>query len=272
MILNSRSIKTETPSPDSEFMTTHKTQERILDVAERHFARRGYYGASLRSITTEAGVQLALVHYHFKSKEKLYRAVFARRVNALTERRLGMLAEGAAGKRGRPTLEQVVRALVAPTLELCSSEEGGRHYGQMLGPLINDPEDRARDILTELFDPVARRFITAIRQAAPELDVAAAHWGYYFAIGAMVQALAKTGRIERLSDSRCDSGDVEIVIDSLVQFITAGLNALAPAARKPRSAKREISKRDAKKKSRMRVAALSSSRSVARSPSGGTTT
>ena len=56
-------------------MATRKTQERILDVAERHFAHRGYYGASLRSITTEAGVQLALVHYHFKSKEQLYRAV-----------------------------------------------------------------------------------------------------------------------------------------------------------------------------------------------------
>jgi AcrR family transcriptional regulator len=252
-------------------MSTRQTPERILDVAERHFARRGYYGASLRSITTEAGVQLALVHYHFKSKEKLYRAVIARRVEALTERRLAMLAESGRGRRRRQKLEDVVRALVAPTVELCSTEEGGRHYGQMLGQIINNPEDRAQHILIELFDPVARRFIAAIREAAPQLGVAAAHWGYYFAIGAMVQALAKTGRIERLSNGRCDSGNVEIIIDNLVRFITAGLKALAASESKSRpQTKGRAGKRQVKKKMRLRVAALAGGRPAIRSAAGGT--
>jgi AcrR family transcriptional regulator len=267
MILNSRSIKTFDDEPDPRIMTTRQTPERILDVAERHFARRGYYGASLRSITTEAGVQLALVHYHFKSKEKLYRAVIARRVEALTEQRFAMLAERPAGRRGRPSVEQVVRALVAPTLELCrSDEDGGRYYGQMLGPLINDPEDRAEKILAELFDPIARRFLQALREAAPGADDAALNWGYYFAIGAMVQALAKTGRIERLSNGLCNSGDVNVVIDSLVRFITAGITALASSAGKSRPAKLQT-----KKKSRLRAAALAQSRPAARSSSGGRT-
>jgi len=252
-------------------MTTRQTPERILDVAERHFARRGYYGASLRSITTEAGVQLALVHYHFKSKEKLYRAVIARRVEALTARRLAMLAEG-GGRRRRPRLDDVVRALVAPTVELCSTEKGGSHYGQMLGQIINNPEERAQNLLIELFDPVARHFVAAIRAAAPRLDAAAAHWGYYFAIGAMVQALAKTGRIERLSGGRCDSRDAEIIIDNLVRFITAGLKALAASGTKRRPHLKSAPKRQARKKARLRVAALAGGRPVIRSRAGGKTT
>ena len=252
-------------------MTTRPTPERILDVAERHFARRGYYGASLRSITTEAGVQLALVHYHFKSKDKLYRAVIARRVEALTAERLAMLEAG-GGRRRKPKLEDVVRALVAPTVALCSNETGGRFYGQMLGQIINNPEERAQELLIELFDPVARRFIAAVREAAPKLDLAAAHWGYYFAIGAMVQALAKTGRIERLSGGRCDSRDAPIIIDNLTRFITAGFNALAASHAKGRTtAKSRPAKRQTKKKARLKVAALASGRPATRSRAGGRT-
>lgn len=245
-------------------MSTRQTPERILDVAERHFARLGYYGASIRAITTDAGVQLALVHYHFKSKDKLYRAVIARRVQALTAERVAMLEAG-SGRRRRPPLEQVVRALVAPTVELCSSEEGGRRYGQMLGQIINNPEERAQQLLIELFDPVARRFVAAIRAAEPRLDSAAAHWGYYFAIGAMVQALAKTGRIERLSGGRCDSGDAGTIIDNLVRFITAGLEALAASGAKSRPRPKAAPKRQARtrKKSRLPEAALAAGRARA---------
>jgi AcrR family transcriptional regulator len=240
-------------------MTTRQTPERILDVAERHFARLGYYGASIRAITTEAGVQLALVHYHFKSKDKLYRAVIARRVQALTAERVAMLEAG-GGRRRRPTLEHVVRALVAPTVELCSTEEGGRHYGQMLGQIINNPEERAQQLLIELFDPVAHRFVAAIRAAEPRLDPAGAHWGYYFAIGAMVQALAKTGRIERLSGGRCDSRDAGTIVDNLVRFITAGLKALAASGAKSRPRPKAAAKRQTGKKARLPVAALAAGR------------
>ena len=260
------------PALSTRQLATRQTRERILDVAERHFARLGYYGASLRSITSDAGVQLALVHYHFKSKDKLYRAVIARRVEALTTERIAMLDAGGS-RRGKPRLEQVVRALVAPTVELCSGEGGGHFYGQMLGQIINNPEERAQEILIELFDPVAHRFIAAVRRAAPRLDVAAANWGYYFAVGAMVQALAKTGRIERLSGGRCESRDAETVIDNLTRFITAGFNALAESDAKVRpQAKNRPAKRQPKKKARLKVAALTGNRSAIRSRAGGKAT
>ena len=50
------------------------TKERILDTAERFFAERGYGATSLRSIIAAAEVNLAAVHYHFRSKEALHAA------------------------------------------------------------------------------------------------------------------------------------------------------------------------------------------------------
>ena len=64
-----------------------------MDAAERLFARRGFHGASLRDITAAAGVDLALVNYHFGSKKRLLAAVLERRGQVLNEERLRRLAQ-----------------------------------------------------------------------------------------------------------------------------------------------------------------------------------
>lgn len=48
---------------------------RILDVAAREFAARGYRGVSMQRIAVEAGVSKANVFHHYKSKDALYQAV-----------------------------------------------------------------------------------------------------------------------------------------------------------------------------------------------------
>jgi AcrR family transcriptional regulator len=48
------------------------TRDRILEVARRRFASRGYDAISLRSIATEAEVDPALVIHYFGSKEGLF--------------------------------------------------------------------------------------------------------------------------------------------------------------------------------------------------------
>jgi AcrR family transcriptional regulator len=52
------------------------TKKRILDAAERLFAREGFHSTSLRMLTKEAGVNLAAVNYHFGSKEELINFCF----------------------------------------------------------------------------------------------------------------------------------------------------------------------------------------------------
>ncbi|WP_071337304.1 TetR/AcrR family transcriptional regulator [Streptomyces albidoflavus] len=72
----------------------NRTREQILDAARECFAERGYDATSVRRIAETAGVDQALVHHFYGTKEKLF-------LNAL-EIPLRMpeaLAEAAAGDR-----------------------------------------------------------------------------------------------------------------------------------------------------------------------------
>ena len=50
------------------------TREAILTAARTTFAERGFDAASIRTIATAAGVDPALVHHYFGTKEELFRA------------------------------------------------------------------------------------------------------------------------------------------------------------------------------------------------------
>jgi len=53
----------------------HDTKARILDAAFRRLAREGYAALSTREIARDAGVNHALIHYHFRTKDQLVIAV-----------------------------------------------------------------------------------------------------------------------------------------------------------------------------------------------------
>ncbi len=52
------------------------TEEKILEAAKQVFLRDGYHGARMDTIAKEADVNKALLHYYFRSKEKLFEAIF----------------------------------------------------------------------------------------------------------------------------------------------------------------------------------------------------
>jgi AcrR family transcriptional regulator len=66
------SIPAELRAPDGG-----GAQARIYRAALRRFAEDGFRATTTRSIAKAAGVNLAMLHYYFGSKERLYRRVFA---------------------------------------------------------------------------------------------------------------------------------------------------------------------------------------------------
>ncbi len=68
-------VGTERKSAESE---TKETRERILDSAERIFSEKGYGGARIKEIAEGAGITGAMVHYYFRTKDELHRAVMDR--------------------------------------------------------------------------------------------------------------------------------------------------------------------------------------------------
>lgn len=61
------------------------TRERLLEVAEKEFARYGYAGAHLQSIGEQVGVQKTALYYYFPSKSALYTAVVQSMLEAFEE-------------------------------------------------------------------------------------------------------------------------------------------------------------------------------------------
>ena len=55
-----------------------ETETRLLDAAEAVFAERGFRGASTAEIARRAGLNKTLIHYYFRSKEGLHRALMER--------------------------------------------------------------------------------------------------------------------------------------------------------------------------------------------------
>ena len=81
------------------------TAEKILDVAERLFANRGFSATTIKMIATESKQNSALIYYYYDSKATLYRHVL--------ERVVGRIAAEAAGRIGsEATPESVVAAVV----------------------------------------------------------------------------------------------------------------------------------------------------------------
>ena len=58
------------------------SEQRILDAADAVFVRRGTDGARMQEIAEEAGVNKALLHYYYRTKDGLAQAVFRRVASA----------------------------------------------------------------------------------------------------------------------------------------------------------------------------------------------
>ncbi len=54
------------------------TEEKILEAAQQIFVRSGFEGSSMQKIADEAGINKALLHYYYRSKEKLFEQAFAK--------------------------------------------------------------------------------------------------------------------------------------------------------------------------------------------------
>ena len=200
------------------------TKDRILDAAEHLFARDGIEAPSLRAITAEAGVNLAAVNYHFQSKDALVRAVIARRVVPVNQRRMELLeaCERGAGDGPLP-LEEVVDAFLRPVIEIYASH--AREFVPLMGRMFTEPAEFMEQVFKDHLEPVAKRFIRAWERALPDLPRVELLWRLHFSIGALGHTMGASHILQLLSEGQCDPSDVEGTLRRLEAYILAGLKA-----------------------------------------------
>ncbi|WP_439572860.1 TetR family transcriptional regulator [Phreatobacter sp.] len=208
------------------------SKDDILDAAEQLFALRGFDGTSMREIAEEAGVAQALLHYHFRTKEGLFEAMFQRRSDAINSSRLARLDQ--ILDAGTPRIEEIIDALLRPTLEAGHDPaRGGATFARLILTTGASSHAWQRALIAASYDAMARRYIAAIGKAVPGLSLADATWGYLFVIGAALTHMSPTGRADRLSDGETSDSDTETLIARATTFAAAGLRALAADAARP---------------------------------------
>jgi AcrR family transcriptional regulator len=208
--------------------------EQILDEAEYLFSKHGLYGVTLMDVAHRVDAHHTLLNYYFTDKKKLFDAVIARRAGVTIALRMKALDDYDAATNGKPTVEGALRAFLDTDLDLyIQGGEGWRNYGA-LGAQMSNTRYGA-ELMDLHFDPVVLRLIALIRKALPDAAEEDLFWAYHFTTGALMLTLARTGRIDKLSNGRCKSDDYAAVKERMASFMAAGFLAICKPSGKRRA-------------------------------------
>ena len=203
-----------------------ETLEQILDAAEYLFSKHGLHGVTLRDVAHRVGVHTSLLHYYFDDKRSLFEAVFARRAGTTSGRRMEALERYEAEAGDSPTVEGALHAFLDTDLDLyVQGGEPWMNYAAFCARVSNTPEGAA--LMDVHFDPVVLKLVAILKRALPDTPQEDIFWGYHFVTGSLMNTLARTGRIDRLSGGLCESGDFEAVKRRMARFMAAGFLVLA---------------------------------------------
>ena len=193
---------------------------RLIEVAARHFAERGFEGASQRAIQREVGVNPATAHYYYGSKEALYRAVIDTYLGAIQAERLAALphANETAGARAR--LYALLSAYLSPHIEAASTEQG-YYYARILAGIQFNAEGPAVDIITETITPVREQYRRSLYPLFPSATPERVDKALQMAVMVMAFSPPIQSRQALLSaDTR------RALVADVVDFAAAGFEAL----------------------------------------------
>jgi AcrR family transcriptional regulator len=186
------------------------TREAILDAARRAFAEQGYQRATIRDVAKLAGVDPALVHHYFGTKQDLFVAAVRLPVNPVDQLTAVLAAEpDQVGQRLVETFLSIWdhAADQSPLLALVRSAVGDERAAAMLREFITE----------EVLGPIARRL------GSPDAQLRATLVGSQLIGLAMARYII---RVEPLASA--PSAQVAAVVGPTVQRYLTG-EVAAPA-------------------------------------------
>lgn len=107
------------------------TEERILAAAKATFYQKGLKGARMQEIADKAGVNKAMLHYYFRSKQKLFDRVLSHGVRSITPQLMEVFLEDTE-------LTTKIAHLVDITIDLFLEEPYLSNF--IINELTNNPD------------------------------------------------------------------------------------------------------------------------------------
>lgn len=206
---------------------TRDTKQRILDAAERVLTAHGVEGVSLRAVTTDAGVNLAAVNYHFGSKAALLQAMVRRFLDNAYAEQLRLL-DALETDTNAPPIAALLTAYATPIFALFDTHRE-REWGQAWVMLLSAERGSTgvRKMGPTESPEVTHRYREALQRALPDLPSAELRWRFERASSLL---MANQGKY-LMSAERSESGERPGQHEQawLLSFLVGAL--LAPATR-----------------------------------------
>ena len=212
-----------------------ENKEKLLKAAAEIFAEKGYRNATIAEICKHAGSNIAAIHYHFGSKDELYKEVWKR---AFEEAMKVYPADG--GLPPDASAKQKLRALVYSHIHRIL--DGGKlgFSGQILLREMAEPTEAISQIHHDVIIPLRKRMDQILRELlgplATEKDI------HFCELSVVHQCLAfgfRKGRKKLppiFTDDELREGLTDQLADHIVIFSLAGIAAVR--------AKLELQKKD----------------------------
>lgn len=228
---SARAPARRTRVPNHKARVREASITRILDAAEQLFSEFGYHGVTLKDVAARVGISSTLIHYHFKGKEAIFEAVWARRAPISARNRLEAMRRYAEEAGENITVEGALHAWIDTDLNVQLEEpEKWIAFGKIAAH-ANSAAGWGAEKMTKYFNPVVLALIDLLKKAMPDCDEETIFWGYHFVSGAMTHNMARTGRLDELSGGLCSSADFDSIRKHMAKFMAAGFHAICAAAK-----------------------------------------
>lgn len=201
-------------------------RQQLLDTAEHLFAEKGYFGTSVRDITDSVEQRLASVNYHFESKENLFIEVIRRRVQPLAEARLKALDLAELDpQQPEQSCLALVKAFTFPVIDFSlHGGPGWKDYCSLIAQLAAQGS-YTQNVIGKEYDAVATRFINALKLIFPNSEEFTLHACFQFMLGGILYVVCDNHRMDRLSENRFHSADIERLSLPFYQYVCGGILA-----------------------------------------------
>ncbi len=155
----------------ANYSTGQHTRDLLIESAGELAAKHGFSNVSTRAVAERAGQNIGCIHYHFKSKHKLFEAVIRAATQELRELPYAKTLARFEEHLDRPEVQsRAIRAIVKRQISLTFDPEMPWWHSRVIYQVVH-----ARDRLMELlYDEIVAPNIECIKgffkRIKPELD------------------------------------------------------------------------------------------------------
>lgn len=205
------------------------TRRKLLDAATQMFVTSGYNAVSIRAIAQRAGVNPALVNYHFGSKEALFEEAIRKNTAEQVADRMHKLTQAKRNEHVL-TLEDVLKIYIKPLILNNDIEKTHSTFARLHSVMVTERSEVFEDIASRAFTALNLAFVDELQRCLPHLSRSTIVWRLYGLIGTMLffdTPPAPPG-ILTISGGECNPANREELFRQMLPFFVQGMTAPEP--------------------------------------------